>query len=56
MSHVLAILALAGLCVTWLLVQRWTGGRDGLACGRHGEGCGACGQHGEACTRESGLE
>jgi hypothetical protein len=52
MSHVLAVLGLAAACVAWLLVQRWTGADDALACGRRGEGCGACGQPGEACSRE----
>jgi hypothetical protein len=53
MSHVLAVLGLAAVCVLWLLVQRWAGVDAGLPCGRQGEGCGACGQPGKACLRES---
>lgn len=56
MNHVLAVLALAAAFVGWIYLQRWTGARDALPCGRHGDGCGACGHAGEACSREPESE
>lgn len=44
--HVFAVLALAGTCAAWVVLQRWIAHRDpdlGSRVERERGGCGACG-------------
>ena len=49
MTHLFAILGLAGGCILWFLVQRWSDDSDEPLCGKHGGDCKSCALEGEDC-------
>lgn len=49
MTHVIAVLGLAALCIVWYLVQRWARPEGDETCHAHEPGCESCAIHGADC-------